>query len=234
MSDLKRLKDEYAAREQRFAESDLYSLSNPAHRFMKKQLQKNVLECLEQAGITNLDSLRVLEVGCGNGNVMVDFQQLGARVENLFGVDLLPARLQQAHERHPSFLLACADGQRLPHQARTFDLVVQFTAFSSILDDAIKRNLAFEMQRVLKPGGVILWYDFWLNPFNRQTHGIRPAEVRQLFQGCTFDFRKITLAPPLTRRLVPLLPWLALFLEELRIFNTHYLVAISRKMESSL
>jgi hypothetical protein len=98
-----------------------------------------------------------------------------------------------------------------------------------VLDEAVRRNLAAEMLRVLKPGGLIVWYDFWLNPSNRQTRGIRPAEIRRLFPGCAFDFRKITLAPPLARRVVPL-SWLAAcLLEKMRVFNSHYLVGIRKK-----
>jgi len=98
------------------------------------------------------------------------------------------------------------------------------------------------MQRVLKPGGMILSYDFRLNPINPQTRGtsyfsIRPAEIKQLFPNCGYEFHRITLAPPIARRLVPISWGLCLFLESLKIFNsvpfgdTHYLVAIRPKME---
>ena len=70
------------------------------------------------------------------------------------------------------------------------------------------------------------WYDFWLNPTNPQTRGIRPAEIRRLFPNCRYEFHKITLAPPIARRVVPISWMLALFLESLKIFNSHYLVAI--------
>ena len=42
--------------------------------------------------------------------------------------------------------------------------------------------MAEEMVRVLrKPDGLIVWYDFWLNPTNKQTRGIRPTEIKKLF-----------------------------------------------------
>jgi hypothetical protein len=85
------------------------------------------------------------------------------------------------------------------------------------------------MVRVLRPGGLIIWYDFWFNPTNRQTQGIRPAEIRRLFPHCTHTFYRLTLAPPLARRLVPLSWTLALLLEKLRLFNSHYLVAIEKR-----
>ncbi len=83
-----------------------------------------------------------------------------------------------------------------------------------------------EMQRVVKPAGLILSYDFWLNPTNSQTHGIRPAEIRALFPGCKIKFHRITLAPPIARRLVPISWQLCAFLEKLKLFNSHYLSVI--------
>jgi len=56
-----------------------------------------------------------------------------------------------------------------------------------------------------------------------------------LFPGCAFEFHKITLAPPLARRVVPVSWGLAYGLERLKIFNsvpfgdTHYLVAIRQR-----
>lgn len=55
-----------------------------------------------------------------------------------------------------------------------------------------------------------------------------PGEIRGLFPGCRFTFERITLAPPLARRLAPLSRGLCTFLESLKIFNTHYLAAIRR------
>jgi ubiquinone/menaquinone biosynthesis C-methylase UbiE len=226
MNDLDRLRKEYADREHRFAHDDRYSPSNAAYRFMKAQLNKDVLNLLKQYKWANISIYRILEVGCGNGNVLMDFHGLGAKEKNLFGVDLLPVRLQQAHTNYPSLAFVCADGQELPYPSASFDLVMQYTAFSSILDDEIRINLAREMFRVLNSDGMILWYDFWINPTNPQTRGIRPAEIRRLFPGCHFTFERITLAPPIARRLASFSWGLCMFLESMKIFNTHYLVVI--------
>ena len=229
MSDLDRLRLEYADREARFASDDRYSLTNPAYRFLKTQLHSSVQAVLRRKLQVSLADCRLLEVGCGNGNVLMDYQQMGACHENIAGVDLLPGRLRQAHGEHPSFSFVCADAQDLPFHPGSFDLLLQYTVFSSILDAAIKSNLAGEMLRVLDAGGLILWYDFWLNPSNRQTRGIRPAEIRQLFPGCSYEFHRITLAPPIARRLATFSWGLCSFLESLKIFNTHYLAAITQK-----
>jgi SAM-dependent methyltransferase len=143
-------------------------------------------------------------------------------------IDLLHDRLHNAHQQLPGSKFTNADGQSLPFSANEFDLLLQFTAFSSILDPRIKRNMADEMLRVLKPDGAILWYDFWWNPTNPHTAGIKPKEIKAFFPGCNITLRKITLAPPIARRVVPLSWPLALVLESLKIFNSHYLAVIKK------
>ena len=107
---------------------------------------------------------------------------------------------------------------------------MQYTVFSSVLDDSVKANLALEMLRVLRPDGMIIWYDFWLNPTNPQTRGIRPAEIRRLFPNCRYEFRRITLAPPIAHALAGRSWLLCYLLEKLWIFNTHYLAGIRPKL----
>jgi len=157
----------------------------------------------------------------------MDFIGYGAMPERLYGIDIAIDRLILAHERNPLVNLAGADGGCLPFPADTYDLVLQYTAFSSILDPNTRREAAQEMVRVLKkPDGLILWYDFWLNPTNRNTHPMTATEISSLFPGCKFNFRRITLAPPVARRVAPFSWMLANGLESLRLLNSHYLVSI--------
>ena len=156
-------------------------------------------------------------------------QGFGASPNNLHGIDLLIDRLNLAQKRLPGSNFSNADGQSLPYPSDTFDLVLQYTAISSILDDDIRQNIFADMLRVLKPDGMILSYDFWLNPTNKRTRGLRMSEIRSSFPGCMIDYQKITLAPPIARRLVPVSWLLSAFLEKLTILNTHYLVTIRPK-----
>ncbi len=225
--DLDRLRLEYEDRARRFAASDTYSLFNPANLFTVQQRQRAVLKMLRRQGLYPLAEQFILELGCGRGGVLLEYLSYGAAPGRLYGTDLLPDRVSAAHQNLPQVALTVADGQQLPYADGQFDLVVQYTVFTSVLDDGVKANLARDMLRVLrKPAGLILWYDFWLNPTNPQTRGIRPAEVRRLFPNCRCDFQRITLAPPITRRLIKM-SWLACYLlEKVRAFNSHYLAAI--------
>ena len=61
------------------------------------------------------------------------------------------------------------------------------------------------MLRVLKPGGLILWYDFHVdNPHNRDVQGVRKREIFELFSGCDIRLHRITLAPPIVRLVAPI------------------------------
>jgi len=203
--DLARLRAEYADRERRLAGSDIYSLFNPAHLFMTQHV--SVPYSRHCAGWDTI-------------------------LWTMHGIDLLQDRMAEAHARVPSLALSCADGQHLPYPDSVFDLVMQYTAFSSILDDTVKANVAREMLRVLRPRGAIVWYDYWLNPINPQARGIRPTEIRRLFPDCEYDFQRVTLAPPITRRLISVSWLLCYALEKMRVLNTHYL-AVIRKCASS-
>lgn len=161
--------------------------------------------------------------------MLLETLSFGAAAANLHGAELLFERVQMAHHTLGNLPLTNADGQNLPYAAHSFDLTMQFTVFSSVLDDGVKRNIAQEMLRVTRPGGMILWYDFWLNPANPQTRGIRPGEIPRLFPNCAIKLHKITLAPPIARKLAPISWGLCLFLENLKIFNTHYLAVIRAK-----
>lgn len=224
--DLSRIRQVYAERKSNGLYRDRYSPFNVAYQFLTQQRQRNILRLLSQEGIVELSGKRILEIGCGHGGILLELLSWGAEIPLVYGIDLLFDRVDVAKHHLPFLSLTCADGQYLPFPDKGFDIVLQYTVFSSILDEQIKANLAREMCRILKPNGLILWYDFWVNPTNLHTRGIRPTEIRHLFPRSQYQFRRITLAPPFARQVVPFSWLLAQFLEKLAFFNTHYLVAI--------
>jgi ubiquinone/menaquinone biosynthesis C-methylase UbiE len=226
MPETARIRDAYSGRVARLTEAGLYSPANEAHLFAIQGRQRALLRALRQEGLWPLGDKDILEVGCGGGNVLLELLGYEADPRRLRGVDLLAERVAVARRRLPHLALGCASGAYLPYADQSFDLVLQFTVFSSILDRGICYTVANEIRRVLRPGGAILWYDFWVNPVNKHTRGIRPAEIRSYFPDSRYRFDRITLAPPLARRLVPRSWSGALFLENLRVLNTHYLAVI--------
>lgn len=211
--------------------ADYYALSRPANLFSYHGQQRALLSALERFGMVPLDARRIMEIGCGHGQWLSHFEILGARRDNLAAIELDPGRAAVAQERFPGADIRVGDATRLPWDDSSFDIVTQSTVFTSILDVPTRAAVAAEMLRVLKPAGVIVWYDFLFdNPRNANVQGVGSKEIRRLFTGCLIHLRRITLAPPLARRIVPISWSIARLLEHLRMLNTHFLGVIQKEL----
>lgn len=103
---------------------------------------------------------RILDVGCGAGHDLARLAADGWLPEHLAGVDLVRERVERAREACPGADIRVVDGTGLPFADRAFDVATAVTVFSSILDPAIRRRLFAEMERVVRPGGIVVVYDF--------------------------------------------------------------------------
>jgi SAM-dependent methyltransferase len=227
------------ARRQESVVGSLYSFFNLGTLLIEQELERHLLSGLlrfartapdVQRGREPLQDRDILEVGCGRGSRLQNLIRWGASPDRLFGLDLQPARIAEARRVLPeSVRVSTGDATQLDFANEKFDLVFQFTVFSSILDREVRKAAAREMLRVLKDGGCIVWYDFNVdNPRNPDARGVKKAEVRHLFPNCRYHFSRITLAPPVARALAPCSVALYRLLSSAKIFSTHYLVFIER------
>ncbi len=227
--ELERIKGAYARRKEAYPE-DYYSLLRPGNLFIAQERERLTLELFRRHDLTNLREKRILDVGCGMGGMLRTLVNYGAQPGNLYGIDLLPERIQEAQNLSPNTNFLCGNAEQLPWPNETFDLIMQFTVFTSILQADMKAAIAREMMRVLKPQGFILWYDYLISkPTNRDVKGVGKGEIRSLFAGCRFSFHRTTLAPPLARRLAPLSLSLCSILSKVPPLCTHYLVLIQKE-----
>ncbi len=218
----------YAERARRMP-AGYYSPFHPGNVFLTQGRERAMRRLLVDAGCTDLAAMRILDVGCGYGGDLRHMLDLGASPENLFGVDLLPERLERARELAPHLNFQLADGQQLPFADESLDLVMQATAFSSIVDPGVRRQVAREIARVLRPGGLVLWYDMRVtDPRNPDLVPMTAAEIRDLFPEFDLTLRSVTLIPPLARRLARGSWGLCALLEALPFLRSH-LIGIFRK-----
>ncbi|MFW5698942.1 MAG: class I SAM-dependent methyltransferase [Planctomycetota bacterium] len=182
-------------------------------------------------GWDDLADRQILDVGCGYGAWLRRLADWGADPACLHGVDLVEERIGHARRLSPAGVdLRVDSGYGLPYGDASMDLVAAQTVFSSILDEARRRELAAEMRRVTRPGGRALIYDFrYDNPRNPDVRALRASSLRQLFPGWRLRRRSLTLLPPLARRLAGRAPALAVLLERgLPPLRSHLLALLHR------
>jgi ubiquinone/menaquinone biosynthesis C-methylase UbiE len=221
-----RIREAYARRQG----GTRYSWFNSGHVFMMQERERRLLALLARYGFASLQTKKILEVGCGTGYWLREFIKWGARPGNIVGIDLLADRIGEARRLCPKAVqLRCGSAAELPFPDETFDLVLQSTVFTSVLNSGMKQRMASEMLRVLREDGLILWYDYHVNnPSNPDVRGVKRQEIYQLFPGCRIELQRLTLAPPLARLLAPY-SWLACYvLEKVPLLCTHYLGVIQK------
>ena len=224
--------ERYARRAARGVGDDLYSPLRPEVLLARQQRQRVMLELLSCHAAQPLDQLRVLEIGCGSGSNLLELASLGFDASRLVGNELLPERAAAARRQLPAATaLHEGDATQLPFDGDSFDLVYQSTVFSSLLDDAFQQRLANAMWRWVRPGGAVLWYDFtYNNPRNPDVRSMPLARVHALFPGARIDARRVTLAPPLSRRAVRIHPAVCRALSGLPLLRTHLLCWIGKPL----
>ena len=204
-----------------------YSLLIPGELFMTQRREAQLLALLRKHGISNLHELKILEIGCGRGTRLFDWVRWGANAENLYGLDLMPELIDEAKKLMPHSHFFVGSAGDVGFEDHSFDIVVQFTVFTSIKDAGLKAQIAGQMRRLIKKDGLILWYDFrYNNPKNPDVQAVKPAEVKQLFAGCHIDGRTLTLLPPLARAIAPFSRFACRLLEYFPPFRSHYLAII--------
>lgn len=221
--------DRYARRDV----GDRYSLLRPEVLQTVQERQRAMLGLFARLGWTRLADKRVLEVGCGTGGNLLELLRLGFDPARMAGVELLPERAARARETLPAALaIHAGDALALELPPAAQDVVLVSTVFSSLLDDAYQQRLAEAIWRWIAPGGGVLWYDFTVdNPRNPDVRGVPLSRVRQLFPHGIVLARRVTLAPPIARRVVRWHPSFYTLLNAVPLLRTHVLAWIAKPLK---
>lgn len=95
-------------------------------------------------------TLRVLDLGCGTGDVL---EGLPRDILKVTGVDFVPEMAATAASTHPTDRFAAADATRLPFGGTTFDVITCLGVLEYIPDP---QRVLEECARVLRPGGWLI------------------------------------------------------------------------------
>jgi ubiquinone/menaquinone biosynthesis C-methylase UbiE len=233
-SDTLRIVAEYERRARELP-ANYYSWGNPSNLMMHQDTASGCIQMLDRNSLFPFRGQHIADIGCGAGTWLLEFMQWGADAKALCGIDLCADRIATARQRIPHADFRIGSATNLPWANASFDLVSQFTVFTSILDPSLKQAVADEMLRVLKPGGSILWFDFRVNnPGNDQVRGVGAREIRSLFKGCDIQLTSELLAPPLSRCVAHWCRPLASALKAVPFLRTHYVGLIRKRSRQAV
>ena len=208
----------------------LYDPLLPSVYMARQERERALIRWINSCGISPVDKKIVIEIGCGAGSNLLTLMQLGFSPQNLTANELLPERASEARLRLPACIpILQGDASECDLPNASFDVVVQSTVFSSLLDDGFQRKVASRMWDLARPGGGILWYDFvYNNPRNPDVRGVPPGRIRELFPQAEITAWRVTLAPPISRRVTGLSPTLYSLINILPFMRTHLLCWIRK------
>lgn len=152
------------------------------------------------------EQARALDVGCGVGLV---HRYLAPELGALAGVDLAAEAVERARAENPGVDYRAYDGERLPHDDESFDVVFAMGVVHHV-PPAERPRLAAELARVAAPGGLVVVFEH--NPWNPLT--------RLAVSRCAFDDDAVLLSrrelrsllaaawlKPLEARYILFFPW---------------------------
>jgi SAM-dependent methyltransferase len=171
-----------------------------ADLYMVKEREIHYANIVREHLGPDLSTKKIMEIGAGSGGNLLFFQYLGFKWKNIYANELLEERYQVLCGRLPNSTCILGDALELTYK-NEFDIVFQSTVFTSILDQDFRKALAKKMFEMLKPGGMIISYDFtYNNPKNKDVLKLTRHDIGKLFPDSKeIQFKKVTLAPPVSR-----------------------------------
>jgi len=137
------------------------SKKNIASTF-KGTVSRSVQCLLDYLKKYDLNLEKFLDLGCGNGRNAIPLAKLGYQV---VGMDISKVAVKQAVElaqkechRQPVFIVGSM-AEPMPFRDAEFDVVMDITSFDILLDPQEIECHKSEVRRVLKSGGLFLYYD---------------------------------------------------------------------------
>ncbi len=231
-NELERARRVYEALADNPAYSSLYEPLRPANLFTTQERMWILAELLRRSGVSTLAGLDILDVGCGGGGELRRLTTLGASPDRLAGIDLMPYRVEAARRILPMARIETGSAHEMPFPDGSFDIVSQFVVFSSVVDPQVRHSIAAEMLRVLRPGGLILWWDIRKVRPTADVVPIPMSEIRALFPGCSVRARSTTLGWKTVRIVAPRSRSAAHLLQRLPFMCSHLAAVITRESQA--
>jgi 2-polyprenyl-3-methyl-5-hydroxy-6-metoxy-1,4-benzoquinol methylase len=180
----------------------LYDWYNPDVQFSTSQYNKYFSILLNKAYGNDLSKLKILDVGCGDGNFIRTLIEWGCEPKNITGIDLMRYRINTCKKKTHSDVKFIVGN--FSKQFKNFDLVVANTVFTSILKSNERKILAHNMWNATKINGWVMIFDFrYNNPYNKNVKKISIKDLKKYFNHSNkFFYCYLLMIPIIARKIV--------------------------------
>lgn len=186
--------------EQSYGYENPYSLLNPIGFYTQQRIDELIRYfVLEIKSRTNGDacSIKLLDVGCGKGGWtrrLVDFVGIP---QNIYGLELSENRLNHCKEMNPAIKYGYADITE-PILCKVGNTLFDGVVCADVLMHIRRRedviNAIKNIRDVMKPGGVLMWYDTLADThferYDADCQGFSEKEMDTLTKECDLRFLK--------------------------------------------
>lgn len=146
---------------EQFLPTNPWSTLKPRAYLYLRQRQRRMRQALLESGFGSPEAIRdmdILDVGSGGGTNIAWLIELGADPARCTGIDLLPQRVATARARLPNVRWLAGDVTTAT-VGGPFDWVMLVAVLSSVTNAELKRRIVERCFSLLKPGGVLFFYD---------------------------------------------------------------------------
>lgn len=107
----------------------------------------------------------IVDYGCGYGRTLNEL--FLNNYKNTIGFDFSPKMIEKGKKKFPFLNLKVSVDNHINCESNSVDVIILFAVLTCIIDDVSQISLMEEIQRVLKPGGLIYINDFLINEDDR-------------------------------------------------------------------
>lgn len=183
------VKERYDGREVEYTlYENPYSLINPIGFYGSMKIRQVFYEVLRKLKNNRIDlsKEKILDVGCGKGDLTRYFADLFLKPEQIYGMDLSQYRISQAKSLHPGITYFLDDIVRMRNSLQgEFGLITAVDVFMHLdREEQILSGLE-NIYRLLKENGIFIWYDavakdHYISDHDAEVNGFHPNQMKEL------------------------------------------------------
>lgn len=132
----------------------------------------------------------ILDYGCGYGRTCEILNSLG--YSNILGIDSSPEMIRRGNLKHPHLSLLQTQDTTLQYPDGNFGAIVLCAVLTCIPEHHAMKNVLAEIERLLKPGGILHMVEFcnktritFESKIGITMHHQQPSELRSLVSAFT-------------------------------------------------